>query len=332
MVDDRRVALLGAKLGALVRDGWSGATGRTGTFPDGATLVDGDRGWVLVGDDGARRLGSALAWARQQHVGELHLLTDDPAVAGVLARRAGRFASPPQVWLIDGRSLKPAVAATVPERTVPAPSAELFRPVLADAGLEVVVEQGVLLAEVNGLEVARVVPSGDDGDARMEVGVGRFDREAFAMINADLRDTEALAKAVGVVRSIRRPGAPRHQLNQLAPERWLRADHIADPSPLGISGLEAVEPALPRQNLRDRAVASAIGEDADGAPVVVTFSSGVDLELVPGAADDRAMHAPGSRLVLAVPARDLHPVTEALAAALADPAEVVAVDGGWRGE
>ncbi|MBV9951173.1 MAG: hypothetical protein JO291_04440 [Acidimicrobiia bacterium] len=331
MEADRRAALLGAKLGALVHDGWSGASGRAGTFPDGATLVDGDRGWVLVGDDGARRLGSALAWARQQRAGELHLLAEDPAVAGVLARRAGRFARPPQVWVVDGRSVQPAEPAPVPVASVPPPSAELFRPVLADAGLEVVVEQGTLLAEVNGLEVARVVPSGGDGDARMEVGVGRFDREAFAMINADLRDTEALAKAVGIVRSIRRPDSPRHQLNQLAPERWLRADHVADPSPLGLSSLEPVEPVLPRQNLRDRAVASAIGEGADGRPVLVTFSSGVDLELVPAAADDRAMHAPDARLVLAVPARDVHPVTEALAAALTEPAEVVAVEGGWQG-
>ena len=47
--------------------------------------------------------------------------------------------------------------------------------------------------------------------------------------------TEALAKATGIVRSIRQPGSPRHQLNQLAPERWLRAEHIADPSPLGLT-------------------------------------------------------------------------------------------------
>jgi hypothetical protein len=335
MEPDQRAVLVGAKLAVLVREGWSGASGRPGTFPGGATLVGGARGWVLVGADGARRLGGALAWARQQGVTELHVLADDPVVAALMARRAGRFAEPPAVWVVEDRAVRAAVAAPVPVPAVPPPSAELFRPVLADAGLEVVVEQGVLLGEVLGLEVARVVPAGDEGGddthVRLEVGVGRFDREAFAMINADLRDTEALAKATAIVRSVRRPDAPRHQLNQLAPERWLRADLEADPSPLGLDRLEPVEPALPRANLKDRSPASALGADASGRPVVVTFSRGVDLDLVPSAADDRAVHAPDARLVLAVPARDVHHVTEALAAALTDPAEVVPVAGGWQG-
>ena len=41
-------------------------------------------------------------------------------------------------------------------------------------------------------------------------------------------------------------------------------------------------------------------------------------------ADDRLAHAPGARLVLAMPARAVLPVTEALAAALLEPAEIVA--------
>src|SRR4051812_15459664 len=114
MEADRRAALLGAKLGALVRHGWSGATGRPGPFPAGATPADGDRGWVLVGDGGAPRLGAPAASARQQQGGELHLLTEGPAAAGVLARRASHFARPPEIWLVDGRSVQPAAAAPVP--------------------------------------------------------------------------------------------------------------------------------------------------------------------------------------------------------------------------
>ena len=235
------------------------------------------------------------------------------------------------MWLVEGRELRPAEPAPTPERIAPPPAAELLRPLLVDVGLEVVVEQGILRAEINGLEVARVVPADDEGDARLEVGVGRFDREAFAMVNAGLPDTEALAKAAAIVRGIRRADAPLHQLNQLAPERWLRAGLVADPSPLGLHDLEPIEPALPRTNLKDRGGASALGSDADGRPVVVTCSYGMELDLVPSAADDRAMHAPGARLVLAMPARDVHPVTQALAAALAEPAEVVPVEGGWHG-
>jgi hypothetical protein len=50
---------------------------------------------------------------------------------------------------------------------------------------------------------------------------------------------------------------------------------------------------------------------------------GIDLDLVPTAADVRlAAGLPGARLVLAVPERDDHPVTRALAAMLTEPAEV----------
>jgi hypothetical protein len=56
----------------------------------------------------------------------------------------------------------------------------------------------------------------------------------------------------------------------------------------------------------------------------------VDLELVPGAADDRLAHDPDARLVLAVPARDALAVTTELASHLIAPAEVVAVDDDWR--
>jgi hypothetical protein len=67
----------------------------------------------------------------------------------------------------------------------------------------------------------------------------------------------------------------------------------------------------------------------DGAPVVVVVTAGVDLSRVPVAADVRALHAPGARLVLAAPARDLLPSVSRLAALLVEPAEVVAVPAPW---
>ncbi len=131
MEPDQRAALLGAKLGALVRGGWEGVgpsgDGAQGTFPGGATLVDGARGWVLVGPDGARRLGGALAWARQQGLDELHVLADDADGAAVLARRAGWFARPPQVWVVDGRSVHPASPAPLPTVAVVPPGASRVR-------------------------------------------------------------------------------------------------------------------------------------------------------------------------------------------------------------
>jgi hypothetical protein len=77
-------------------------------------------------------------------------------------------------------------------------------------------------------------------------------------------------------------------------------------------------------------VAVALGRDADGGDVVVACSVGVDLDLVPAAADARATHAPAARLLLVVPERDDHHVTRALAARLGAPAEVATVPDDWR--
>ncbi|MEJ7583870.1 MAG: hypothetical protein WKF43_07225 [Acidimicrobiales bacterium] len=285
---------------------------------------------MLTGADHAvRSLGGALAWARQQSVSELHVLVDEAEAAAVVARRAALFDGAATVWRVVDRSLVAASPSPPPTFNVPPPIAELFRPLLKAAGTDVVTEQGELLAEVRGLEVARVVCDGDD--ARLEVGVGRFDREAFALMNANVPDGDALAKAVATVGGHRRPDALRHPLNQLVPERWLRSDLLGDPARVGAVSLEPVESAVPRRNLTEAAPATALGLDRDGRPVVVTCSSGVDLDLVPTAADDRQAHAPGARLVLALPERDVLAVTEALAEALVEQAEIVAVADSWHG-
>jgi hypothetical protein len=58
----------------------------------------------------------------------------------------------------------------------------------------------------------------------------------------------------------------------------------------------------------------------------VVCSAGIDLDLVPFAADARdAVAEAGARLLLAVPEGDDHPVTRELAARLAVPADVVPV-------
>jgi hypothetical protein len=105
---------------------------------------------------------------------------------------------------------------------------------------------------------------------------------------------------------------------------------LADPARVGCARLEPVAPVLPRQSVKDVAAAGAVGEDADGRPVVVACSVGIDLDLVPTAADLRAQRSPGARLLLAVPERDDHPVTRRLAGALVDPAEVLVLPADWR--
>ncbi len=262
-------------------------------------------------------------WARHHGIDELHVVVDDPRAAGVLARRAGAFRAPPSVWRVEERSLVAAAAA--PHDAVPAldERADAFRPVLAGCGVEAVVERGVLLGEVLGLEVARVTVDG--AGARLEVGVGYHDRLATALVHRDLPDAEALAAAAEEVRRHRRPDGPTHPLRQLSPERWLRTRLVRAPGLVGAEHLEPADPAVPRRDLLEPAPAPMVGRLAGGAPVVAVASAGVDLDLVPAAADARLLHDPDAVLVLAVPERDVHPATVALAGELGAPARVVGV-------
>jgi hypothetical protein len=280
---------------------------------------------VLAEEGAERSLGGALAWARSVGVAPsaLHLLA--PAdVAGGLARRASQFASPPAVFLNVGTEVEPAMPTPLPEWPVVGDDLQPLIDELRRAGADPVVEQGVLVGEVLGLEVARVV------DGVLEVGVGKHDREAQKLMHPDRPPFEALAAAVEAVRARRCPGAAPHPMNQLAAARWLRAVVCARPSLVGLAGgaLRPVSSTVPRPDLRLPAPAPAAGPG-----VVVVCSTGIDFDLVPTAADERLAHGdvgPSTRLVLVVPEHDLHPVTQWLAGELAVPAEVVAVPADWR--
>lgn len=345
-----RPELLGTKLRALVGAHW-GPDGleQLGTFPGGAAGQAGSCAWVLAEQDPERALGPALAWARQAGASQLHLLIE-PA-GGRLARRASLFATPAQVWRIRGRALE----AAEPEALVPgvALGPEMtsligrLGPVMTSLGAELVAHpDGSLRVEVLGLEVARVVLApGADGSApglRLDVGVGHHDRDAHRMVAGDL-DADALGdldgpvaaaldQVVSQVRRHRRAGVASHPANQLAPERWLRAVLVARPDLAGLTSLTPVElPGLPSV-LGVRGPAGALGHDPAGQPALVVCSTGVDLDLVPTAADARlaVMGETAPRLVLAVPAADDLPVTRALASALAQPAEMRPVDAAWQ--
>ena len=98
----------------------------------------------------------------------------------------------------------------------------------------------------------------------LEVGVGHADRELTGLVHGNLPPAAQLARVIEIVRAQRRVGAERHPLNQLAPERWLRANLVADPSRIGLAELRSAPPAVPRPNLRDPAIAVAVGVDPDG--------------------------------------------------------------------
>jgi hypothetical protein len=253
----------------------------------------------------------------------------------VVARRAACFAPTPTVWRAAGTDLERVADVVPPPAPAPAPPAPELAGMLVDADLEVLVEGGIVRGEVRGLEVARIAhgtsSSGEPLDApRLEVGVGQADRELTGMVHAGLLPSEQLARVSEIVREHRRAGAEPHPLNQLVPERWLRANLLADPSRVGLVELHPAEPAVPRANLRDKGIAVATGTRPGGRPVVVACSVGIDLDAVPAAADARLVHDPDADLLLVVPERDAHPVTLALAARLTAPAEVVPIAGDWR--
>ena len=305
---------------------WPDAEPEVAPFPAGAVGRAGDTGWVLADERAERALGGALAWGRQAGVGQLHVLADD--ASGVLARRAAAFTHPPTVWRVQGRALEPAVPAPLERDAGLAADVRAFVPAIVAAGAEPVSEAGVLRGEVLGLEVARVVA--DAGGTRLEVGVGAFDREAQRLVHGDRPTFEALARAVAAVRDVRRPDAPEHQVNRLAAERWMRSILVRRPELVGARHLEPAPSPVARTDLRQAAPAPAAGVDLEGRPLVVVCSAGIDVDLVPSAVDTRLADGRGARLVLVVPEADDHPVTRALAAALAEPAEVVPLPGEWR--
>ena len=320
---EQRTARNAVKLAALVRERW-GEDARPVSLGTGAATAVDDRAFVLL--DGDHGLGAALAWSRRAGAGQLHVIADEDA--GVIARQAAEFASDIQVWTAEGRTLVPATAEEVDEGLGPPDAPELVA-LLEAHGLDVVVEGDRFSGEFRGLEVVRIVRAVDDGEPILEVGVGRFDRELTAMMHGALPDASSIGRVVDQLRELRRPGGPNHPLALLVPERWLRHTLVREPARVGCDELVPAPNPVPRDRLRERGVAAAVGSRA-GQPVVVACSVGVDLDAVVQAADARLAIDRDATLLLALPERDALPVSEALVEDLVRPAEVVRVTGDWR--
>jgi hypothetical protein len=157
------------------------------------------------------------------------------------------------------------------------------------------------------------------------------DREAFQMLHGHTPTVESLSRVVDAVREHRVPGAARHPFNRMAAERLLRWRIEDDPSLVGLRTATAAEPPVPRASAVEAVPCVARGVDDDGRDVVVVCSSGVDLDLVPYAADARLAigeaAVPGVvRTLVVTPARDRVAVTTELAERLAQSLELVSID------
>jgi hypothetical protein len=255
------------------------------------------------------------------------------AYAGSLARQATRFDHDIAVWQIDQASLLTAEPEPVTAAVPPSPDAEVLARELEVAELDVIIERGVVRAEVLGLEIARVVEGPGESDdvdlgAHLEAGVGRFDREMSALMHRGEPQMAAVIAAAATVAEHRHRGAPPHPLRDLCRERWVRQDLVDAPDVIGAVRLERIGTTLDRPNLRDPWPAVALGETSAGDPLLVGCTVGIDLDALVLAADTRAEVSPNAELVMASP-RPLPAAVRAVSNWLARPARFVEVAAPW---
>jgi len=292
-----------------------------------AVLRAGDELWLHPAGEPERALGRALVLLARYSPAVLHLVLDEESPLD--ARRAAVFNRPVKVWRVDGTALVPVVAGAVTSPADPpvGEATRLLVEMLEAAEVDVVVEHGLIIGEVRGLEVARVRVDAD-GRTNLDIGVGRFDQEAAALIHGDKPTAVALADAASLVRSLRAPDAAPHPVNRLARERWLRSQVLADPALVGLDELGAISPPVARRNVKDPAPAAAIGIGPGGEIVLVMCTVGIDLDWVPIAADLVLRERP-ERIVTVLPPRDLLSVQHELASLLPVPVRFVTLEGDW---
>ena len=254
--------------------------------------------------------GPALIWALRSDVDHLHLVAEAED-AGALARRVSAVeALRVDVVAIDGVELVAADPAPIAVPPMLSTAMWDLAPIMSEAGARPVDDHGRIVAEVAGLEVARIDHPGEE-PATIEVGVGEADRELHTLVHSNMDSDTAVRRAVAMVAAERQRGSM-HPLARMAKERWLRSVLIDDPSSIGLASLTAVAPLVARSTVLGNVPSAAFGETPDGRPVVVVCSSGIDLDVVPEAVDYRQRDSPGADLWIVVPERDRHAVTESL--------------------
>ncbi len=254
----------------------------------------------------------------------------EPDVAPALARRVAVLESVGLVVELEVLQVRGAEAiAVVPAELASPPSLSAERwqeaSIMADAGARVIDDHGRLVADVMGLEVARITSEG------LRIGVGEADRELQVYVNSHLEDIEALTRAADTVRSLR-PQAS-HPLNRLARPRWLRSALLDDPSLIGLPNLEPIPPLVANEGVFDTEPTAAYSPPTGDEPgVTVVCSVGVDLNLVPEALEYRERTDGESRLILVVPERDRALSVAPMQSLLADSSliETCSIQAPWE--
>ena len=274
-------------------------------FSLGAAFLTDEAVWTLIDGDASRALGPTLAWATR-HNRHIHVLVEKDS--GVVARRAAFFKQSISVWHVDEKSLLPAVAEPHLPAVEADPAHRALMPLISSSGADALVEHGVVVGEVRGLEMCRVVNDSITGEARLEVGMGVNDREAFAMVHGELPTEQALRNVIEAVQVHREPGAMVHPFNQFGAERLHRWRALQAPQSIGFVELAPADPPVKRTNLKDPVPCVAKGTAKNGDQSVAVFVNGIDLDVIPFAVDAAEMHGVNS-VVIAVRQRD---VTESI--------------------
>ncbi len=321
---DRVAGLAKTKLEGLVRRAFPQIVGEAETFNAGVGLAHDDLAFVYIIDDSPSPLAAALAWGKRRRASQLHVIVDRPDP--LLAVMAAGLHPSPLLWQAVGAELQAMDAPALAPRPTPSDAVLAQRGLLEAAGCDVVLEHGVMIGEILGLEVARVVVE-PDGRTLVRVGVGLYDQEAHALMHADSSVDERLDHVIAEVRRHRRRGAGPHPLNRVARQRWLRSLAVAEPALVGVDVLELVEPLAPRGGIREDEPVAARGHIGD-ATVLAVFSTGIDLDIVPVAAGHVGVDTP-DRVLLVLPERDHHDIVMKMAAHLRAPAAFAAMGDPW---
>ena len=158
----------------------------------------------------------------------------------------------------------------------------------------------------------RVVDDATTGEVRLEVGMGRHDREAFTMIHGELPTAQAMRQVIDAVLPHRTEGADAHPFNQFGVERLSRWKAIKDPSSIGFSTLAPADPPVLRTNVKDSVPCVAIGLTGAKRLSTAVFVHGVDLDCVSFAVD-AASRLGTQDVTIAVRRRDVIASIERLA-------------------
>jgi len=321
---ERRAELLKTKLIGIVKSaGYDATEIETEHNNSDSVLLTKDRCWVLAEDENPQSvLGKGIFLLTRNPELELCVVFEDIEAAGIAARQAiGLKGENKIMYFLEGK-LTQVSPTPFPDTPNTPTLSEEFEAMCRKAGVSIVCENGIWRGEILGLEVVRV----DEGG--IQVGVGRFDREAGELLNSGKNRVEQLIAAANQVRIQRTAAAGAHPLATLSRERWLRHKLLSEPEIIGLSEMTPIDSVHESKNLKDFFPAAAIGTDEDHEQVLCVCSVGIDIGLIPLTAELASLHKPG-RIVIVLPPQDMLPLIIEASHLLNTPSTLIGVDGEW---